>query len=290
MLITVPAMIWSTLWRMPSQASSRPRSARDEHGASDADERRRAAALPVARMTTLPTIAATHAPTSILPSSAMLNIPLRSERMPGHRGHRDRRRELEAAGEDVGHDRRLAGQQVPEERARSTARSTTRSQGRQRNVGAADELERRATSRGRYGRNDPQRADRRRQRGALAALLVDPEREVGRDVEAAAREVEREHAERGEGERRGCARRAALAERRGPRRRPAGGGGRGGHTAPADSDESCRDLGCRLGHVDSPDRSDEAGRRDEHDHQGHDEEEQVERDARTGCPSACRRS
>jgi hypothetical protein len=38
--------------------------------------------LPVALRATLAVIAATHAPTSILPSSAMFSIPLRSDRMP----------------------------------------------------------------------------------------------------------------------------------------------------------------------------------------------------------------
>ena len=39
MLMTVPAMIWSTLWRMPSHASSRPSSAARDHRRGDADER-----------------------------------------------------------------------------------------------------------------------------------------------------------------------------------------------------------------------------------------------------------
>ena len=52
-----------------------------EHRRQDADECTDGS-VAVARKATLAAIDATHAPTSILPSSAMLSMPLRSDRMP----------------------------------------------------------------------------------------------------------------------------------------------------------------------------------------------------------------
>ena len=137
-------------------------------------------------------MAATHAPISILPSRAMLNIPLRSDRMPAIARHRDRGGELEAAARNVRQDRRLAGQERPRAARRSTGQISDEQPAAASGRPAPRTSCRHADERRRDAGDDPQHADRRRDRGALAALLVDPERELGGDVEAAAREVERE--------------------------------------------------------------------------------------------------
>ena len=140
MLITVPEMIWSILWRMPE-----PGEEEAEPPATSIAE-----AIPMhdgeqvvagREQTTLATTAATHAPMSILPSRAMFNMPLRSERMPA----------IAAIVIGAANSRlpaitfvRIAG--LPPRRFARTAAThghdeAARSQRPPRNGGAADQLE-----------------------------------------------------------------------------------------------------------------------------------------------------
>ena len=86
MLITTPAMIWSTFQRMPSQARSSP--TRPAASAAATTPPSTAIAMlpsgPSQILKTLAVIAATQAPTRNLPSIAMLRMPLRSDRMPAN--------------------------------------------------------------------------------------------------------------------------------------------------------------------------------------------------------------
>ena len=86
MLMTTPAMIWSTFQRIPSQARRSP--TRPAASAAAMTPPRTANTMlpsgPRAILRALAVIAATHAPTRNLPSIAMLRMPLRSERMPAN--------------------------------------------------------------------------------------------------------------------------------------------------------------------------------------------------------------
>ena len=81
MFTTTPAMIWSTLCRMPSQASRNPTPI-PASIAVRTPAQTPARPLPVIVVTRLAEMAAAHALRRNLPSMAMLSMPLRSDRMP----------------------------------------------------------------------------------------------------------------------------------------------------------------------------------------------------------------
>ena len=171
MLMTVPAMIWSTLWRIPSQASRRPRrpaaiiaaetpaivamnwsrSRSEDHAADDDRDARSDEHL-------------------AFEGDVEHAAPLGQD--PGEGAERQRGRQLEALAEHAGEVRGLAVQQGAEDgehgRHEQDEQPDTPAE-----RGAAPQLQR-ADERGRDAGDDPQDADRRRDLEAIRARCCRP--------------------------------------------------------------------------------------------------------------------
>ena len=177
MLMTVPAMIWSTLWRMPSQARRSPTQRRSEHRrsrrrSSDAEKCVAGDEEADARGDRGDAGADQHL---ALERDVEHAAPLGQD--AGERAQRDRRGELEAAAEharEVGglplrSAARMADDPGPDQHAGATAATGRRRRGTSCRT-ADDPLARRR-----------RRSTARRRSSAIvtrvAALLVDPERE-----------------------------------------------------------------------------------------------------------------
>ncbi len=217
MLITVPEMIWSILWRMPIQARRIP----TPPATSIADVMPITTAMksfPVRSRPTLAATEATHAPISILPSRAMFSMPLRSDRMPASApsvsGTANSRLPAIMPVRFAGLPLRTAAR-----RAATHGQTSSSSHGRHQN-GAPRRSCRIAMNQRRHAGDDPQHADRASAGRCSRRPAGRPRTRTSPWCSGSGSRGRRPGARTRTGWRPGCVHPSSLAARRGPRRWP----------------------------------------------------------------------